>query len=327
VGRLRRLVASAAMSATGKWVLARTAVLAGAAVLALSSTALAQQPARSSSCDIDSGSGAPSSNGEMLPAELSSPLEEVILTRFAVFRRGALAGDRFPALSPVGIEVDNQLARYYPSYVRQVKVLPNGGRYFVIPGYARPLRIPPVRCLPASLRRDRTTLLEQEHKLASEPVYCVVEIGSDSGPGTCESFAQIEESPRIFEPILTEEAIVELVPDGVASVRATYAIGPPLVVTTAENIYTLAPPRDVRRREQRAVHKLADRPEHDKHPTKAQQRRSLDAFVEGLDKAAAEATPRKLEWLGSAGELVRSIARPSATSAYLADGAPIELLE
>src|SRR5271165_3708551 len=269
------------MNAVSKLVLAPVALLVGAVLLALSPAALAKKPLHSVRCDLSVGFG--SSPGESVPAELSGPLEAGVLSKFAVLRRAALPSDQLPALSPVGVELDAQLASYYPSYVRQVKVVAGGGRYFVIPGLVRPQTIPPARCLSAALRRDRSKLVEQEHKLVTEPVYCIVEIGHENLGSECEPFATIEASPRVFAPNLAEEPIVELVPDGVASVRVTYKTGAPVLATTAENVYTL-PAHGVARKVRRRLERLAHRLEHFKHATKAEQRHILHVFLEALEK-------------------------------------------
>jgi hypothetical protein len=317
------------MGVVGKSFIAVIASLALAAVLALSAVAHATSPTRSGRCDISSGTGTPASGGEALPLELSSPLEAAILERFAVLRRASLPSDRLPALSPVGVQLDNQLVSFYPAYTRQVKTGPTGARYFVIPGFARPLSIPPVACLPVTLRRDRTGLIEQAHRLASEPVYCIVEVGRETTPSQCDWFSLIEDSPRVFAPTLAnEEPIVELVPDGVASIRASYRVGAPVVVKTAENAYTLVPSQAVLRRERRSARKLESRTEREEHEhehSRAELRRLSGEALDALFKIAAEAAPVKLEWLGGAGEVVRSIAPPSAASAFLAAGAPIDL--
>jgi hypothetical protein len=308
------------MSAVAKWVPAAVALLAGVLVLALSPAGLAKKPLHSVSCNVSVGSGTSPEN-EPVPAELAGPLEAGILAKFAVLRRAALPSDQLPALSPVGLELDSQLASYYPGFVRQVKALADGGRYFLIPGFLRQQSIPPARCLPAALRQDRPRLVAQEHKLASEPVYCIVEVGHEDPGSQCEPFAAIEESARVFEPDLSEEeAIAELVPDGVASVRVSYETAAPVVATTAENVYTLIPPRGLVLREHKRLAKLSHRLEHDRHATKAEQRRLLHVFLKAIEKAIAEAEPRKVEWLDSAGELVRSIAPPSTGASNLAAG-------
>ena len=86
---------------------------------------------------------------ETTPAELTAPLEEGIVTKFAVLRRAAVPGDLAPALSPLSGELDSELSGYYAAEVRGLRVLPNGTRFYLVPGLVKPLQIPPARCLPA----------------------------------------------------------------------------------------------------------------------------------------------------------------------------------
>jgi hypothetical protein len=313
------------MNAVGTRVLAPVALLVLLA-LALVPAAAARTPARSVDC-ADYSEASVSPEREELSVELSSPLEAAILSRFSIFRRTALAGDQLPLLSSAGVELAAQLVSFYPGYVRQVEVLPDGARYFVVPGFARPHGIPPGDCMPAALRGDRPELVEQEQKLAAAPVYCIVEVGHENLGGKCESFAQLEESPRAFETgLLDYEPVVELVPDGVASVLATYRVGAPLLATVAENVYTLAQSGATRLAETRRLRKLnrrADRLERDRHLSSAERQRALQVLLGRVEKIIDEAAPRRLEWLDSAGEVVRSIAPPSAGAAYLASGAPV----
>jgi hypothetical protein len=299
------------MSIACRRALAPVALLLGIVVLAPAPVALAKT---SRSCELSSGSlKTLLEAGESVPVELSTPLEAGVLSRFAVLRRAALPSDQIPALSPVGGEVDGKLVSYYPGYVRQLKVLPNGSRYFLIPGFEKPQSVPPARCLPASQRRERPQLVEQEHKLAAEPVYCIVKLGHEGSGSSCEPFATIEQSPRAFGPSLSEEPVVELVPDGVSSVRVTYVTGAPVVATVEENAYMLAVPQAVRARTEKRLKKVVRRLGRAKHATKAEKRRALEAFLGALERALAEAGPHKIEWLSSTGGLVRSIARPTSS--------------
>jgi hypothetical protein len=302
--------------------LASVALLLSLVVLTSAPVALAKTSKSLESCELSTGSvKSLLETDDSVPVELSSPLEAGVLSQFAVLRRAALPSDQIPALSPVGGEVDGELVSYYPGYVRQVKVLPNGSRYFLIPGFAKPQSVPPARCLSASQRRERPQLVEQEHKLAAEPVYCIVELGHESTGSSCEPFATIEQSPRVFQPSLSEEAIVELAPDGVSSVRATYVTGPPVVATVEENVYMLAVPKAVRARAQKRLKKVVHRLERAKHATKAEKRRAVEELLKGLEHTLVEVEPHKVEWLSSTGGLVRSIA-PSKSSAIVGVNLP-----
>jgi hypothetical protein len=301
------------MSVARRYLYVPLALLISISSLALTPDALAKTPKSPASCEPSAGSvKSLLEAGETVPVELSSPLEASVLSRFALLRRAALPSDQIPSLSPVGGEVDGQLLSYYPASVRQLKSLPNGNRYFLIPGFAKPQSVPPAGCLPASQRRQRPELVEKEHKLAAEPVYCIAQIGRESAGAGCTPFAEIEESPRVFAPSLSEEPIVELVPDGVSSVRVTYIAGPPVVATVEENAYVLVAPAAVQARSERRLKKVLHRLEHAKHHTKAQQRRVLAKFLAAVGQTLVEAEPRKVEWLNSSGGLILSIARPKA---------------
>ncbi len=287
-------------------------------VLGTPAAALAKTSTGDSSCRTSVVvNGSSPEVDESVPTELSTSLETGVLARFAVLRRAALPGDRIPLFSPVAFQIDGQLASYYPAYVREVKTLSNGSRYFLIPGFAHPQSIPPARCLPPSQRAERQKLVEQAARLADEPVYCIVLIGREGGPSECEPFAEVEQAPRVFQPTVSQEATVELVPDGVASVRAAYVIGAPVTITVAENVYALTPPAAVRLREHKLLKQGERRVERDKHPTKAQRRRAFNAFLKLVKKVLAEAEPTKLEWLDSAGQPIRTISRPSSKAGGL----------
>lgn len=159
--------------------------------------------------------------------ELSTPLEATILSSFAVFRRSALPSDALSGLKPEGDGLDRELSKvyelsgYYPAYVRQLTRLPDGRRYFVIPAYGRSEAVPPAHCLPSG-ERERRVLVEEQHRRLVEAVDCIIEIGgNENAPSLgCEPFAAIDQSGRAFQPDLYKELIVELMPDGVASVAS-----------------------------------------------------------------------------------------------------------
>jgi hypothetical protein len=311
------------MSVACRCALAPVALLVSAIVLTLAPVALAKTPKLSTGCGLSAESITALIEGdESVPAELSSPLEAGILSRFAVLRRAALPSDQIPALSPVGGEIDGELVSYYPGYVRQLKVLPNGSRYFMIPGFAKPQSVPPARCLPAAERPDRPALVEQEHKLAAEPVYCIVAIGHESAGNQCEPFAEIEQSPRVFTPSLSEAPIVELIPDGIASVRITYLGGSSVLAPVAENEYSFTMPATIRDTAKQRFTKVFGRLKHAKHKTKAQKRRALEQLIAALHKTLVEAEPRKVEWLGGAGELLHSSTPPKSSAAIVGVNLP-----
>ena len=235
--------------------------------------------------------------------ELSTPLAPALLSSFEIFR-----ARRPPAAALPGV-LDRTLSRYYelsgfyPAYVRQLARLPSGRRYLVIPAFGAPQAVPPAHCLPAA---QRHTDLEQQHRRAVEPVYCILEVaGRTILPTGCEPFAAIDEGGGLFEASdFTEEPLVELVPDGVASLRITYRGGSSIVVPVHANALVSRPPLSARLRAELSRLLLESQ---DRHLTGAQR---LD-ITRRYDGALAEANPVKLEWLDAAGRVLRAISAPS----------------
>ncbi len=248
-----------------------------------------------------------------LPKELSTPLDATILSSFAIFRRSALPSDKLSGLKPGGDGLDRELSKvyelsgYYPAYVRQLIRLPDGRRYFVIPAYGRSEAVLAAHCLPAGRRR---VLIAEQHRRLVEPVDCIIEAGGGETafPPGCEPFAVIDEAGRAFQPALTKELIVELVPDSVVSVRVVYRETPPIVVPVSENAFVFTPPPPTPRVE--AELKRLEPSIVARYLTTARRRR----FALQWDKAVDETKPTKIEWLDNAGGLVRTISPPAAVS-------------
>ncbi|MGH2865274.1 MAG: hypothetical protein ACRDJX_08505 [Solirubrobacteraceae bacterium] len=119
-----------------------------------------------------------------------------------------------------------------------------------------------------------------------------------------------------------KDVIVELVPDGVASVRIAYRGTPPVVVPVSENAFWFTPPPPAPR-----VAAELKRLEPDvvaTHLSRAQRRR----FTLQWEEAVQETEPTKIEWLDNAGGLARTISPPTAASSSLTSvgnlRAPIE---
>jgi hypothetical protein len=120
-------------------------------------------------------------------------------------------------------------------------------------------------------------------------------------------FAAIDAGGRVFQAnALTRGPTVELVPDGVASVRIAYRERPAIVVPVSENAFSFTPPpatprveAELRRLEPAIVAT---------HLSQAQRRRSTLQW----DKALDGTDPTRLEWLNSVGRLVRAINAPTA---------------
>jgi hypothetical protein len=252
----------------------------------------------------------------LLPKELSTPLEAAILSSFAIFRRPELPSDESPGLEqPAGsldrkLDRDYELSSYYPTYVRQLARLPDGRRYFVIPAFGRPETVPPTHCFPAGIR---SKLVEQERRRSVEPVYCIIEkSGNEDAPVPgCEPFAQVDESFRAFHvsDFVGGEPTIELVPDGVASVRITYRATTPIIAHVSENAFLLKPPKAPRTRIDAELRKLVRRLLSG-HLTKIQRLRITTEY----NKAYVGTCPTGIEWLDSAGRPMRILSPPTTES-------------
>ncbi len=284
-------------------------VLLVAVTLAL---AAAPQASAATSRACNGGGGGPLGGlGESFPVELPGSLEAPVLGAFGVFRRPQQPSDQLPPVNPAGAELEGELSGYYSSEIRQVASLPDGRRFFVIPGLPRAFKAPPLGCFPKSVRKRLAKIFEEERKRQTEPRYCVIETGPRRGVASseCAAFADVASSQLIFSlSFLGSTTSAVLVPDGVASVRI---VGPGtrrVQIPVSENAYLYTPPRGLVVAQVRMLRRLFKQTP--KHPTKAQ-RKSLYRRIERVVHTIALKTePSKVEWLGPGGVLVRSISRP-----------------
>jgi hypothetical protein len=240
------------------------------------------------------------------PVALSGPMDPAILGRFAVLRRPAGPADQLPPLSTVGNQLDSQLGSYYPGYIRQLAQLPDGNRIFLIPGFKRATTIPPAGCLPKSLRAQRNRLVEQQRKLAAEPVYCIAEIGS--GPHIypdCQTFAANETGSTLAEPDVSKVPVTEIVPDGVAVVRLSFRGGATVVAPVSENAFRFSPPPALVAHAEMLLKRSSLAPKHG-HLTKRQRERRLNALIKVVLNVLHQLPPTQVRWLDASGNVLRS---------------------
>ncbi|HEV3045779.1 MAG TPA: hypothetical protein VGY13_00320 [Solirubrobacteraceae bacterium] len=288
--------------------------LAAVVALASAQSAAARPSPHPVGCDASEPALLPSftRGGEVQPQELASLPEASILASFAIFRRAASPSDQLPPLNPAS-GLDYGLASYYPAYVRQLDLPGTDGRAFVIPGFQLPYSIPPARCLSPSLGESRAKLVEEAKRLASEPVYCIVETGTGKAASLpeCAPFARIDEGGRMFAADLSRERVIDLVPDGVASVRLVYRSGPPIVAGVSEDAIVYEPPKALYRHAEEALKRR--RRGLSRKLSKLPTLRAFRTYERLLESIDAAIEPVRVEWIGAAGTVVRTIPRPAPT--------------
>jgi len=182
------------------------------------------------------------------PAELMTPLNASIVSNFAIFRRMVSVRDEPSPDALAGrtlqdeIVKDYKLSSYYPAYVRQIYVGPRRHQYFVIVGFGRPELTPRPRCSTNGARRE---FVEQQRRRLIEPVYCVMTTFLHVTEPTfgCEPFSAVIEGGALFgSAVLAGQQIVEIVPDGVASIRLSYRGRGPINVAVHENAFVFESP-------------------------------------------------------------------------------------
>jgi hypothetical protein len=300
------------MSSTRRRVLAALVVLLGV-TLAIAPPTQAKLVSIKPLCKVTSGVdlGGP----EPVPVELPGALEPKLLAEFAVLRRAQTDDDLIPPLNAVAEDLSGELASYYPAQIRELLTLANGDRYFLVPGFPRPNVPPKTTCSSRALQKqrdaERARELQEERTRAAQPAFCVT--AASSGrirldlTDVCETFAELEQSRRAFLFAGDGERIVELAPDGVASVRIRFPAVPAITVAVAENDYTFVAPGAAVRRAKRLLKQLTTfgKPGPGGHIVSLPEPQARE-----LPKALEAGEPTKIEWLDAAGRLVRSIAHP-----------------
>lgn len=247
---------------------------------------------------------------EAEPVELAGAPEPEALSRFGVLLRAAGPADQLPPLNRIGLRLGFELASYYPGYIRQLVRRPDGSRYFLIPGFKRVPTPPPARCLPKRLRN----LPQPKPELA----YCVAGIGasvSRLADPNCQTLGEIETGGDLADPYFSSSFEVDLVPDGVATVRLVYRGGIVITASVSENAFSFTPPPGPIAREQEASKrfertfefggKSQSNSKH-KHLTKRQRDRRTQAAIKLLTHVLSLLPPKQVQWLDAGGRVLRS---------------------
>lgn len=297
------------MFANRMYRIATVCLLAAAIGSAFGSSAMAKQrTATPAVCHSGNVIGAL----EAEPVELAGAPEPEALSRFGVLRRAAGPADQLPPLNWIGLRLGFELASYYPGYIRQLVQRPDGSRYFLIPGFKRVPTLPPAQCLPKRLRN-----LPQPKP---EPVYCVAGIGatvSRLANPNCQTLGEIETGGALADPYFSSSFAVDLVPDGVATVRLVYRGGIVITAPVSENAFSFTPPPEPIARERAAFKRLertfdvgrkSKSKSNSKHKrlTKRQRERRAQAAIKLLTHVLSLLPPKQVQWLDAGGHVLRS---------------------
>lgn len=244
------------------------------------------------------------------PTELASSLDPGLVATFGVFRRSAQPSDE-PSLAGGGLaeqlRSDYELAAYFPALVRRLARLPGGREYFVIPAFARPEAVPPARCSSASTHRQ---LVTEQQRRKTDPVACFIESGESRAapaPG-CEPVTQVDQQLRAFGVSdFVRTPAIEMVPDGVASVRVSYRDVTPFSVPVNENAFYLVPPPTPHNSVSARMKSLL--PRISRSNTAQRDRAGAE-----WNRTFVYTLPTKIEWLDKGGAVVRVLTPPTPAS-------------
>jgi hypothetical protein len=240
------------------------------------------------------------------PTAESGVLDPAVTSMFAILRQPAGPNDQLPPFNPLSEDLGYRLRAYFPAYLRQVASGPDGDRYFLVTGFERGLPIPPARCLPPVIRRHRAQLVAEQREREAEPVYCIEDVGpgrAEYGGANCQPFAAIETGANLIDTDESTSDVVELAPDGVATVRLLYPSGATVTASVANNAFDFLPPqqpiREAAARERSLLRKL--RGTHGRGRARGERR-----LFKLFEETSSRLGPATVEWLGPGGQLVRS---------------------
>ena len=241
--------------------------------------------------------------GPQTPNIETGPLEASVTAMFAFLRRPAGPEDALPPLNPFDQDVGFQLRAYFPGEIRQIARDPDGERYFEIPGFERGITLPPARCLPAPLRKRRPQIVEEQRKREAQPVYCIDALGPERPTyprERCSAFAEVQTGASLIATAQSTTEVIELAPDGVATVRLRYRNGDVITAPVAGNVFDFTPPRRPIKKLEVLQRKLER--EIEKGTVHG---RELEPLARRLEAARARLVPETVEWLAGDGQQVR----------------------
>jgi hypothetical protein len=244
------------------------------------------------------------------PVPASQPLDPVISGIYAVLRRPSGPQDALQAINPLGEDLSSELRAYFPDSIRQLAIDPSGERWFLVAGFARGIPIPPARCLPKPLRRQRGRLVAEQRRREQVVTYCVDDVGPrrpEEGTTNCQPFETIQTGGGLDTQLISQAETVDLVPDGVAALRIAYHNGSVYTAEVRENAFVFASPPPLValfRTELRRIVESALAPGA-RHQTAARRRARARRFAVRLRRLLVRVTPT-VQWLDPAGGVIRT---------------------
>lgn len=259
-----------------------------------------------------------------------------MLARYAVLRRPVAAADQPPPINSLAMQVDFALGRYNPAFIRQLTQRPGGRAAFLVPGLPVQVDIPPARCLPARLRRQRPKLVERQRRRERQPIACIVTSSSGSqrspshGGDNCPRFRDVTTYGYLADGVLDGVEDAGILPDGIATVRVHFQRAPVVQVPVVENFYLYKVDPVRRKQLLKPLTRAARRLERSPRPrTRAQRRRLLRRYAALNRRAIQVLTPMHIELLAAGGQIVKNLRRPqgagleSAFQPTIADGGSV----
>jgi hypothetical protein len=247
----------------------------------------------------------------LTPAPLSTPLDPNVVAMYDVLRRPAGPQDSPPLLNSLGPELTGQLRGYYAAYVRRLAGDPDGEGYFLIPGLTVSFKFPPARCVSKRLRRKLPRLIAERRAREQEPIYCIVTprrqpyLGYSSPTADCEPFTAVTSGTDYTVHEASSSKVIQLVPDGVATVHLSYRGGEAIEAAVSDNAFSYKPPHGPikqARKEVRRIFQALSR-----HLSRRQGKRLERKAFKTLTRVLAELEPTLVQWLGPHGEVLRTL--------------------
>src|SRR4029077_20705362 len=151
----------------------------------------------------------------------------------------------------------------------------------------------------------------EQRKLESQLAYCIGEIGVSRRPfasTVCLSFADIESGGALAASALSTAPVIDLVPDGVASVHLIYRNGATLAAAVHENAFIFTVPQGPIRRARRLLNRLGRKlgQPGGEYANKAKSRRREKMFIQLLKRTYDRLPPKQVQWFDGGGHVLRS---------------------